>query len=115
MTADELREKLPNEKACRHFLERMIWKNGRVCPHCGCMESWAIKGHSRVPAAVHCDHEDAIAQHEAPAVDLDPRHVLYGAFQQGRFFRLHRQVARHFPEDGLEALPFDPRDDGYEP
>jgi|GEM_PF-2437887 len=42
MIVEELRIKLPNEKACRCYLESTIWKNGRVCPHCGCMESWPI-------------------------------------------------------------------------
>lgn len=54
MTADDLRKMLPNEKACRRFLEEMIWKNGRVCPHCGCMESWAINGRSARPGLYEC-------------------------------------------------------------
>lgn len=54
MTADKLRTMLPNEKACRRFLEEMIWKNGRVCPHCGCMESWAIEGPSARPGLYEC-------------------------------------------------------------
>jgi len=54
MTVEELRKKLPNEKACRRFLEQMIWRNGRVCPHCGCLESWAIKGPSARPGLYEC-------------------------------------------------------------
>ena len=54
MTAEELRRKLPNEKACREYLELMIWKSGRVCPHCGCMESWAIRGRSSRPGLYEC-------------------------------------------------------------
>jgi transposase-like protein len=54
MTADQLKKKLPNEKACRRFLEQMIWKNGRVCPHCGCLESWAIKGRTARPGLYEC-------------------------------------------------------------
>jgi transposase-like protein len=54
MTVDELRTMLPDEKACRRFLEEMIWKSGRVCPHCGCMESWAIKGQSARPGLYEC-------------------------------------------------------------
>lgn len=54
MTLDELRTMLPDEKACRRFLEEMIWKNGRVCPHCGCMESWSIKGSSARPGLYEC-------------------------------------------------------------
>jgi len=54
MTADELRNQLPDEDACRAFLEKMIWKNGRVCPHCGCMDSWTIKGRSSRPGLYEC-------------------------------------------------------------
>lgn len=54
MTADELKKKLPNERACRRYLELMIWKNGRVCPHCGCMESWSIVGRSARPGLYEC-------------------------------------------------------------
>lgn len=54
MTAEQLRKNLPDEKACRDFLESTIWKNGRVCPHCGCMESWPIKGRSARPGLYEC-------------------------------------------------------------
>ena len=54
MTADKLRKMLPNEKACRSFLEQMIWKNGRLCPHCGCLESWAIKGRTARSVLYDC-------------------------------------------------------------
>lgn len=54
MTAEQLRKNLPDEKACRDFLESTIWKNGRVCPHCGCVESWPIKGRSSRPGLYEC-------------------------------------------------------------
>jgi len=54
MTINELRKKLPDEKACRAYLEQMIWKQGRVCPHCGCLESWGIKGRSARPGLYEC-------------------------------------------------------------
>lgn len=54
MTIQELRKKLPNEVACRRYLEQMIWRNGRVCPHCGCLDSWAIKGRSARPGLYEC-------------------------------------------------------------
>lgn len=54
MTTEQLRKNLPDEKACRDFLESTIWKNGRVCPHCGCMESWSITGRSARPGLYEC-------------------------------------------------------------
>lgn len=44
MTIDELKLMLPTEHACRFYLEQTIWRDGRVCPHCGCLESWTLKG-----------------------------------------------------------------------
>lgn len=54
MTIQDLRKKLPNEVACWRYLEQMIWPNGRVCPHCGCLESWAINGRSARPGLYEC-------------------------------------------------------------
>src|SRR5215471_16605605 len=31
-----------DETAAREFLEAKRWKNGRFCPHCGCMTTYAL-------------------------------------------------------------------------
>ena len=36
MNTDQLKARIPDESACRKFFESIIWKNGRVCPHCAC-------------------------------------------------------------------------------
>lgn len=54
MTADQLKKMLPDETACRKYLESTIWQSGRVCPHCGCMESWAIRGRTARPGLYEC-------------------------------------------------------------
>jgi len=46
MTINELRKQYPNEASCRLFFETVIWADGRVCPHCGSIKSWNIKGES---------------------------------------------------------------------
>ena len=43
-SADMLQETLPDEDACRRFLEDARWREGRYCPHCGSLESWPIHG-----------------------------------------------------------------------
>jgi transposase-like protein len=42
MTIDELRQKYSSETHARALLERLIWPNGRVCPHCGGIESCTV-------------------------------------------------------------------------
>lgn len=54
MTIDELKAMLPTEQACRSYLEQAIWRNGRVCPHCGCLGSWELKGKSTRPGLYEC-------------------------------------------------------------
>jgi len=44
----------PTEESCREYLELAVWRNGRVCPHCGGLESWAIKGPSARPGLYEC-------------------------------------------------------------
>lgn len=46
MTINELQKQFPDEAACRRFFETMMWPSGRVCPHCGSSQSWAIKSES---------------------------------------------------------------------
>jgi len=54
MTIDELRAKLPDEEACRSYLEATIWRYGRVCPHCGGLKSWPIKGKTARTGLYEC-------------------------------------------------------------
>lgn len=42
-SADLLQQALPDEDACRAFLEDARWREGRYCPHCGSLESWPIR------------------------------------------------------------------------
>ena len=46
MNIDKLREKFPNEDACRYFFESIIWQKGRICPHCQFQRSYHISGAS---------------------------------------------------------------------
>jgi transposase-like protein len=46
MTINELQKQFPDEAACRRFFESMVWTSGRVCPHCGSTQSWAIRSES---------------------------------------------------------------------
>ena len=46
MKIDLLREQFPNEAACFRFIESVIWKNGRTCPHCMSDKSYKLKGAS---------------------------------------------------------------------
>jgi transposase-like protein len=54
MTVEELKQMLPTERACRAYLEQAIWRSGRVCPHCGCLDSWEIKGKSARAGLSEC-------------------------------------------------------------
>ena len=49
-----LRRQLPDEAACRRFLEEALWPDGRVCPHCGGVTSWPIRGRSARPGLYEC-------------------------------------------------------------
>lgn len=40
---DKLRRRFQSESRCRRFLENVIWKNGRFCPHCASLKSWPIR------------------------------------------------------------------------
>lgn len=44
----------PDENSARQFLERIIWKDGRFCPHCGSVKSWAITGETARPGLYDC-------------------------------------------------------------
>lgn len=54
MTIDELKEMLPSEQACSSLLEQAIWRNWRVCAHCGCLDSWKLNGKTTRPGLYEC-------------------------------------------------------------
>jgi transposase-like protein len=47
MNTDQLRNRFPDENACRSFFESIIWQNGRFCPHCKSQTSYKLSGASR--------------------------------------------------------------------
>jgi transposase-like protein len=54
MDINQLRKKFSTEAACRALLESLIWPNGRLCPHCGGLKSWSIKGTTARPGLYEC-------------------------------------------------------------
>ena len=54
MNIDQLKERFPDESSCRRFFESIIWKNGRLCPHCFSNRSYRIGGASARPGLYEC-------------------------------------------------------------
>ena len=54
MNLDQLRERFPDETACRKFFESVIWAHGRRCPHCGHDKSYRLQGKSTLPGTYEC-------------------------------------------------------------
>lgn len=54
MNIDELRKQIPDETSCRLFFEKLIWPNGRFCPHCQCTRSYSLNGPSSRPGLYEC-------------------------------------------------------------
>lgn len=54
MDVNTLREHFPDEAACRRFIEKAIWPEGRICPHCSHNVSWGIKGRTARPGLYQC-------------------------------------------------------------
>jgi len=54
MNIDQLRTRFPNENVCRHFFESILWRHGRICPHCQCQKSYPICGASARPGLYEC-------------------------------------------------------------
>jgi transposase-like protein len=46
MDINEFRNLFPDEEVCRQYLERTIWLQSRICPHCKCQKSWILSGPS---------------------------------------------------------------------
>lgn len=47
-------KRMPSEMHSRRFLEGIIWSTGRHCPHCGSVDSSALRGRSCRPGLYQC-------------------------------------------------------------
>ena len=54
MNLNQFRNMFPDERACRRYLEKVVWPSGRVCPHCGALKSWLIQCESSRPGLYEC-------------------------------------------------------------
>ena len=54
MNLNQFRNMFPDEIKSREYLEKVIWPAGRVCPHCGCLKSWLLKGESARAGLYEC-------------------------------------------------------------
>lgn len=54
MNIRKLRERFPNEAACRKFIKSIILRNGRICPNCHGNKSWPLKGKTSRPGLYEC-------------------------------------------------------------
>ena len=54
MNTDQLRERFPDENACRSFFESIIWRKGRFCPHCGFERTYPISGKTSRAGLYEC-------------------------------------------------------------
>ena len=54
MNIDELREQIPDEASCRKFFEKLIWPDGRLCPHCRCSHSYRLRGSTSRAGLYEC-------------------------------------------------------------
>ena len=43
-----------SEDEARQYIESVLWPNGPVCPHCGSIKSWSIKGESARDGVYEC-------------------------------------------------------------
>lgn len=54
MNTDQLRERFPDENACRTFFESIVWRNCRFCPHCDFERTYSLSGPSSRPGLYEC-------------------------------------------------------------
>jgi transposase-like protein len=54
MNIDQLKKRFPDDDACRRFFESILWKDGRICPHCYCEKSYHLKGSSVRTGVYEC-------------------------------------------------------------
>lgn len=55
MNISAFRNQFPDEETCRQYLEKAIWHQGRICPHCNYKKTWPLSGASGVKGP--CDFE----------------------------------------------------------
>lgn len=70
MDIDALRERFPNETACRKFFESIFWKHGRYCPRCFHEKSYHLQGRSSRPGLYECAH----CKHQFTVTSQTPMH-----------------------------------------
>ena len=56
MNTDQLRKRFPDEDACRHFFESILWQHGCRCPHCDCDKAYRIRGKTSRMGLYECGH-----------------------------------------------------------
>ena len=54
MNISEFRNQFPDEVICRQYLEKSIWPQGRICPHCKSLKSWLLSGPSSRRGLYEC-------------------------------------------------------------
>ena len=54
MNINEFRNQFPDEEVCRQYLEKAIWHQGRICPHCNNSKSWPLSGASSRKGLYEC-------------------------------------------------------------
>ena len=54
MTINEFSSLFPDEDICRQYLEKAIWHQGRICPHCNGLKSWPLSGPSSRKGLYEC-------------------------------------------------------------
>ena len=70
MNTDQLRERFPNEEACRHFFESILWKHGRRCPHCDYEKTYHLCGETSRPGLYEC----GCCKHQFTVTTKTPMH-----------------------------------------
>jgi len=96
MNTDRIREKFPNEHACRVFFESILWRNGRLCPH-GFERTCPISGKASRPGlfesgaargSVYSNYQNSYAQQKAVFMEMATCHVLDRKFKQSHFLHI---------------------------
>lgn len=54
MNINEFSSLFPDEDICRQYLEKAIWHQGRICPHCNSLKSWPLSGPSSRKGLYEC-------------------------------------------------------------
>ena len=78
MNIKEFRSMFPDEEVCRQYLERTIWHQGRICPHCKCLHSWLLSGPSVRKGLYEC------AECGRPLIGRVERRRAVSIFRQSR-------------------------------